>query len=78
MTFFDSGAWVGLMTLIGEVTFFLILGMVLAAVALAIIATASITRGKFYRNRSGHPFTTPCSYPSYHNPPFLKIRPYNR
>jgi hypothetical protein len=29
-------------------------------------------------NRSGHPFTTPCSYPSYHNPPFLRIRPYNR
>jgi hypothetical protein len=51
MTFFDSGAWVGLMTLIGEVTFFLILGMVLAAVALAIIATASITRGKFYLPR---------------------------
>ena len=29
-------------------------------------------------NRSGHPFTTPCSYPSHHNPHFLKIRPYNR
>ncbi|MDD3932756.1 DUF116 domain-containing protein [Methanoculleus sp. UBA303] len=51
MTFFDSGIWVGLMTLIGEVTFFLILGMLLAAVALAIIATASITRGKFYLPR---------------------------
>jgi hypothetical protein len=51
VTFFDSGIWVGLMTLIGEVTFFLILGMLLAAVALAIIATASITRGKFYLPR---------------------------
>lgn len=51
MVFFDSGVWVGLMTLIGEVTFFLILGMVLAAIALAIIATASITRGKFYLPR---------------------------
>ena len=51
MTFFDSGVWVGFMTLIGEITFFLILGMVLAAVALAIIATASITRGKFYLPR---------------------------
>ncbi len=51
MSILDSGAWVGLMTLIGEITFFLILGMVLAAVALAIIATASITRGKFYLPR---------------------------
>ncbi len=48
MMFFESDAWVALMTVIGEVTFFLILGMVLAAIALAIIATASITRGKFY------------------------------
>ena len=51
MAFFETGIWVGLMTLIGEVTFFLILGMVLAAIALAIIATASITRGKFYLPR---------------------------
>ena len=51
MAFFETGIWVGLMTLIGEVTFFFILGMVLAAIALAIIATASITRGKFYLPR---------------------------
>jgi len=51
MTFFDTEIWVGSMTLIGEVTFFLVLGMVLAAIALAIIATASITRGKFYLPR---------------------------
>ena len=51
MTFFETEIWVGLMTLIGEVTFFLILGMVLAAIVLAIIATASITRGKFYLPR---------------------------
>ncbi|NLM30698.1 MAG: DUF116 domain-containing protein [Methanomicrobiales archaeon] len=51
MTFFDTEIWVGLMTLIGEVTVFLILAMVLAAIALAIIATASITRGKFYLPR---------------------------
>lgn len=51
MTFFETEIWVGLMTLIGEVTFFLVLGMVLAAIALAIIATASITRGKFYLPR---------------------------
>jgi len=51
MSFFDSGIWIQLMTLIGEVTFFFILGMVLAAVALAIIAAASITRGKFYLPR---------------------------
>ncbi len=38
-----------------------------------------VLRGKKWQcNRSGHPLTTPCSYPSYHNPPFLKIRPYNR
>ena len=36
------------MTTIGEITFFLILGMLLAAIALAIIVTASITRGKSY------------------------------
>ncbi|NLA32104.1 MAG: DUF116 domain-containing protein [Methanomicrobiales archaeon] len=51
MTFFETEIWVGLMTLIGEVTFFLVLGMVLAAITLAIIATASITRGKFYLPR---------------------------
>ncbi|NLZ31268.1 MAG: DUF116 domain-containing protein, partial [Methanomicrobiales archaeon] len=32
MMFFESDAWVALMTVIGEVTFFLILGMVLAAI----------------------------------------------
>ncbi len=53
MSLLATGAWGQVMTLIGEVTFFV-------------------------SNRSGHPFTTPCSYPSYHNPPFLKIRPYNR
>jgi len=36
------------MTLIGEVTFFVILGMLLFAVALAFITVASIRRGKFY------------------------------
>ena len=51
MSLFDSGIWVGEMTLIGEITFFLILGMLLAAIALAIIAAASITRGKFYLPR---------------------------
>ena len=51
MTVFDSGIWTGLMILIGEVTLFLILGMLFAAIALAIIATASITRGKFYLPR---------------------------
>ncbi|MDD2473162.1 MAG: DUF116 domain-containing protein [Methanoculleus sp.] len=51
MTVFDSGIWTGLMVLIGEVTLFLILGMLFAAIALAIIATASITRGKFYLPR---------------------------
>ena len=51
MTFFETEIWVGLMTLIGEVTFFLVLGMMLAAITLAIIATASITRGKFYLPR---------------------------
>jgi len=51
MTFFDSGIWVQLMTIIGEMTFFLILGMLLAAIALAIIAAASITNGKFYLPR---------------------------
>ena len=51
MSLFDSGIWVGVMTLIGEITFFLILGMLLAAIALAIIAAASITRGKFYLPR---------------------------
>ena len=29
----------------------------------------------FICNRSGHPSLIPCSYPSYHNPPFLKIEP---
>ena len=48
MSFLDSDIWIQVMTLIGEVTFFLILGMLLAAIALAIIAAASITRGKFY------------------------------
>ena len=43
MTFFETEIRVGLMTLI-EVTFFLVLGMVLAAITLAIIATALITR----------------------------------
>jgi len=51
MSFFDSGIWIQLMTIIGEITFFFILGMLLAAVALAIIAAASITRGKFYLPR---------------------------
>jgi len=51
MSLFDSEIWIQLMTIIGEVTFFLILGMLLAAVALAIIAAASITRGKFYLPR---------------------------
>ena len=51
MGFFDSGIWIQLMTIVGEVTFFLILGMLIAAIALAIIATASITRGKFYLPR---------------------------
>ncbi|WP_214041671.1 DUF116 domain-containing protein [Methanoculleus sp.] len=51
MSFFDSEIWIQLMTIIGEFTFFLILGMLLAAVALAIIAAASITRGKFYLPR---------------------------
>jgi len=51
MSLFDSGIWVQLMTIIGEVTFFFILGMLLAAVALAIIAAASITRGTFYLPR---------------------------
>ena len=40
MGFFDSGIWIQLMTIVGEVTFFLILGMLIAAIALAIIATA--------------------------------------
>jgi hypothetical protein len=48
MSFLDSDIWIQVMTLIGEVTFFLILGMLLAAIGLAIIAAASITRGKFY------------------------------
>ncbi|MDV4343256.1 DUF116 domain-containing protein [Methanoculleus sp. YWC-01] len=51
MSFFYSGIWIQLMILIGEVTLFFILGMLLAAVALAIIAAASITRGKFYLPR---------------------------
>lgn len=51
MMFFESETWISVMTIIGEVTFFLILGMVLAAIGLAIIATASITRGKFYLPR---------------------------
>ncbi|HOI13102.1 MAG TPA: DUF116 domain-containing protein, partial [Methanoculleus sp.] len=51
MSLFDTGIWIQLMALIGEVTFFFILGMLLAAVALAIIAAASITRGKFYLPR---------------------------
>ncbi len=51
MMFFESGIWIQLMTAIGEITFFLILGMLLAAIALAIIVTASITRGKFYLPR---------------------------
>lgn len=51
MSLFDSEIWIQLMTLIGEVTFFFILGMLLAAVCLAIIAAASITRGKFYLPR---------------------------
>ncbi|HQD25064.1 MULTISPECIES: DUF116 domain-containing protein [Methanoculleus] len=48
MTLFESNLWIQLMTTIGEITFFLILGMLLAAIALAIIVTASITRGKSY------------------------------
>ncbi|MEG3055171.1 MAG: DUF116 domain-containing protein [Methanoculleus sp.] len=51
MMFLESDAWVALMTVIGEITFFFILGMVLTAIVLAIIATASITRGKFYLPR---------------------------
>jgi hypothetical protein len=51
MMFFESGIWIQLMTVIGEITFFLILGMLLAAIALAIIVSASITRGKFYLPR---------------------------
>ena len=51
MSFFVSDIWIQLMTIIGEVTFFLLLGMLLAAIALAIIATASITRGEFYLPR---------------------------
>lgn len=51
MMFFESEIWIQLMTIIGEITFFLILGMLLAAVALAIIAAASITGGKFYLPR---------------------------
>jgi len=51
MMIFESGIWIQLMTIIGEITFFFILGMLLAAIALAIIVTASITRGKFYLPR---------------------------
>ncbi|NLA38871.1 MAG: DUF116 domain-containing protein [Methanomicrobiales archaeon] len=51
MAFFDTGIWVGLMVLIGEITLIIILGMVFAAIVLAIIAAVSITRGKFYLPR---------------------------
>jgi uncharacterized protein len=48
MMFFDSEIWVQLMVIIGEITFFLLLGMLLVSAALAVIAFASINNGKFY------------------------------
>jgi len=48
MSLLATGAWGQVMTLIGEVTFFVILGMLLFAVALAFLTVASVRRGKFY------------------------------
>jgi hypothetical protein len=48
MGFFDSDIWIQLMTIIGEITFFLLLGILLAAAGLAITAFLSITNGTFY------------------------------
>lgn len=48
MSLLATGAWGQVMTLIGEVTFFVILGMLLFAVALALLTVASVRRGKFY------------------------------
>ncbi len=45
---FESDMWIQLMVIIGEITFFILGGMLLAAVALAVIAFYSIADGKFY------------------------------
>jgi len=48
MSLLETGVWGQVMTLIGEVTFFVVLGMLLLAVALAFLTVASVRRGKFY------------------------------
>lgn len=46
--FFDSPLWTHTMILIGEVTIFLIVGVIVASFALIIVMTLSIQRGKVY------------------------------
>ncbi|MDI6866251.1 DUF116 domain-containing protein [Methanoculleus sp.] len=48
MSLLETGVWGQVMILIGEVTFFVVLGMLLLAVALAFLTVASVRRGKFY------------------------------
>ncbi|MDN7024003.1 DUF116 domain-containing protein [Methanoculleus sp. FWC-SCC1] len=48
MMIFDSGLWTSLMTAIGEITTMILVGLLLAGVAVAVIAFFSITNGTFY------------------------------
>ena len=46
--FIDSQVWTQFMIMVGEITFFLILGMILSAALLAIVVVYSIEKGQFY------------------------------